>query len=123
MILLLASFSHKFYAIFFQWSLSDNKFPQTPRTLLSILVDFKSSLIWTVSILSLISSSFRRFSASWGLFQVHQLRLASPSPSCSITFLALKQDPNICLSFHFLLLSVYWDDKIYKMTFSFLLNF
>ena len=31
----------------------------------------------------------------WGSFQVHQLQLASPSPSCSIAFFVLRQDLSI----------------------------
>ena len=38
----------------------------------------------------------------WGSFRVHQLQLASPSPSGSIAFLVLWQGKNTCLSFRFL---------------------
>ena len=41
----------------FHWKLSDSKSPQVSRTLLSILVDLNSTVIWIVSILPLISNS------------------------------------------------------------------
>ena len=47
---------------FFHWSLSDTKSPQVPRTLLNILVYFYSTVVWIVSVLPLIFSSFSLFS-------------------------------------------------------------
>ena len=40
------------------WSLSDSKFPQVSRTLLSILADLDNAVIWMVSNRPLISKSF-----------------------------------------------------------------
>ena len=40
----------------FHLSLSDNKSPQVSRTLLNILADFNSAVVWTVSIIPLIST-------------------------------------------------------------------
>ena len=56
-ILLLESFSHQHKQMVFHWSLSDNKSPQVPRTLLSILADLNNAVIWTVSIRPVISKS------------------------------------------------------------------
>ena len=39
-------------------------------------------------------------------FQVYQLQLVSPSPSCSLTFLVLWLSQSVCLSFHFLWFSL-----------------
>ena len=54
----------------FHWSLSDSKFSQISRALLSILTDLKNSVICMVSIFSLISNSSSLFSRSiWRPFQ------------------------------------------------------
>ena len=45
-----------------QWSLSDSKFPQISRTLLSILADLKSAVVLKVSIFPMIASSPTLFS-------------------------------------------------------------
>ena len=45
------------------------------------------------------------FRILWRLFQMHQLQLASPTPSCFSVFFVLWQDPSIRLSFRFLLFS------------------
>ena len=73
----------------------------SPRTLLSILADFNSAVIWLVSILLLVSSSPQLFLGTWLLFQGLQLQVVSLSPSCSITFSVLSQSPNICPFFFF----------------------
>ena len=52
------SFPHQPYPIVFYWSLSDHKSPQVSRTLLSILADLNSAVIWMVSTRVLISNSF-----------------------------------------------------------------
>ena len=41
----------------FHWSLSDSKFPQVSRTLLSILADLNNAVVWTVSTRPVISNS------------------------------------------------------------------
>ena len=41
--------------VVFHWSLSDNKFPQVSRTLLSILAYLNNAVVWMVSTCSLIS--------------------------------------------------------------------
>ena len=40
---------------FFYWSLSDSKSPPVSRTLLRTLTDFRSAVVWKISILPLIS--------------------------------------------------------------------
>ena len=46
--------------MFFHWSLSDNKSPQVPRILLSILSDL-NNVVWIVSTRPLISMSYSAF--------------------------------------------------------------
>ena len=41
----------------FHWSLSDNKFPQVTRTLLSIMADLDNAVFWMVTTRPLISNS------------------------------------------------------------------
>ena len=41
----------------FHWTLSDNKYPQISRTLLSILADLNNAVVWMVSTRPLISKS------------------------------------------------------------------
>ena len=79
------------------WSVRDSKSLQLSRTLLSCLADLSIGMIWTVSILSLISSSpilLSRFS------------VIVPSTPCMInistTFLILWKDPNFSRLFAFL---------------------
>ena len=43
--------------MFFPLSLSDSKFPQVSRTLLSILTDRKDAVVWNVSFVSFVSCS------------------------------------------------------------------
>ena len=43
----------------FHWSLSDCKYPQVSRTLLSILVDFSNAVIWSLR----LSSNFQLIQA------------------------------------------------------------
>ena len=56
-ILWLASFSYQLTLMFFHRSLSDSNSHLVSRTLLSILVDLNSIVIWMVSIRPLISNS------------------------------------------------------------------
>ena len=43
------SFSHQLTLMVFHWSLSDSKFPQVSRTLLSILAVLNNAVVWMVS--------------------------------------------------------------------------
>ena len=61
LLLLLESFSHKRYLMVFQLSLSDSKFPQVSRTLLSILIDLNNAVVWMMSSRPFISKSFGPF--------------------------------------------------------------
>ena len=54
-------FTHWFKLVVIYWNLIDSLFPQVSRTHLSILVDVNNAVIWMVSILPLIYSSFRTF--------------------------------------------------------------
>ena len=59
------------------------------RTLFSILTDRNNAVVWMVSVCLLISSDFTLFPLPiQAKFQVHQLQLASPSPSCSTAFVS-----------------------------------
>ena len=71
-LMLTANFLHQFQLVVFHWSLSYSKSSQDSRTLLNILADLNSAVIWMVSILPLISNSLSQ--------------LVSLSPSCSTTF-------------------------------------
>ena len=55
------SFSHQRKLMVFRWSLCDSKSSQVSRTLLSILVNLKSSVIWMFFTRVLISNSSRSF--------------------------------------------------------------
>ena len=57
LLLLFESFSYKRYMVAPHKSLRDSKFPQVSRTLLSILPDLNTTILWMVSTRSLISSS------------------------------------------------------------------
>ena len=60
------NFSHYRWLIVFHWSLSDRKFSQVSRTLLSILADLNNVVVWMVLILPSISNSCRPLSKSLG---------------------------------------------------------
>ena len=59
-------FLHHHQLIFFHWSLNDNTSPRVFKTLLSILADFNNAIVCMVSILLLISISFRLLSKPLG---------------------------------------------------------
>ena len=61
-----ACLSSQFFFVVFHWSLKDNKSPQVSMTLLSILADPNTAVVWMVSLLSLIFSSPRIFPRSFG---------------------------------------------------------
>ena len=71
----------------FHWSLRDSKFPLVSRTLLGILADLDNAGDCLVSLALFFPSRPVPLPILWGLFQVHQLQLVSPSSSCSIAFL------------------------------------
>ena len=87
----------------FQSSLSNSKSPQFSRTLLSILVNINSAVVYMVSILSLIFCSPILFPGIWGPFKIYQPQLVSPFTSCSTVLLSLWKDPSIFQLFRFLL--------------------
>ena len=60
-ILLLESFSRQRLLMVFLWSLIDSKSPQVSRTLLSILTDLNSIVVWMVSTRPIISKSSSPF--------------------------------------------------------------
>ena len=60
-VLLVESFPHQRWMMVFHWSLSDSKFPQIFRTLLSILADVNNIVVWMVSTRPLISKSSSPF--------------------------------------------------------------
>ena len=55
------SFLHQHQLMVFHWSLSDSKYPQVSETLLSILANLSSAVIWMVSTRVLISNSSSPF--------------------------------------------------------------
>ena len=65
-ILFFVGFSHKFKLVVFHWRLSDWKFSQVSRTLLSIQADFKNAVVWMLSILPLIFNPANLFSKPLG---------------------------------------------------------
>ena len=69
------------------WSSRDSKYLYVFRTLLSNLANFNNAVVLMVSFFPIFSSSFSLFPRSSGSFHRHHLRVVSPSPSCSITFL------------------------------------
>ena len=120
----LARFSHQCWLVDFHRNLSDSKFPEISRTLLSTLTDLSNAVVWMVStsLEGLDSSSkfqvfLSLFKSLLGPFQVCQLQLVSPSPSCCVPFLFFF------FFFFFLLLllllllldkNCYWNHKIAK---------
>ena len=96
------SFYHQYLLMVFYWNLSDSKSPQVSGTLLSILSDL-SNTGWPLLVLWFQSLPVS-WPILWGSFQVHQLQLVSPSPSCSIASSALLQNPVIYHFFHLLLI-------------------
>ena len=72
------------------------------RTLLSILAGLNRTVVWIASILPSVSNCSISFPSLWGPSQAYQLQVVSPSLSCSIAFLVLRQGLSTCLFFHFL---------------------
>ena len=97
-----------------QWSLSNSKYPQVSRTLLSILADLNYTIVRMVhtlvyvpprSILVLLFPSLPTpFPILSRLSPVHQPQLILPSPLCSIVFFSsLARSRYFLLSFIFIL--------------------
>ena len=57
------SFLHQCYLTVFHWSLSDSKFPQVSRTLLSILAVLNNAVVWMVSTCPSTSKSSNLFNS------------------------------------------------------------
>ena len=90
----------------FHWSLSDSKWPQISRTLLSILADLYNSVVWMVSVCPLIFKSSSPF--------INPFRIvpsASTTIGITVTFMfsssfsSLSYLPLFLLSFNFSLWS------------------
>ena len=88
----------------FPWSLSNSKSPQVSRTLLGILANLNDVDLMMFNC-SLISNLPFLLPILWGLFQVHQLQLPLPSPSCStVVVFSSLQSSDIYLFFRLLLI-------------------
>ena len=78
------------------WSPNECKFPQLSRTILNILANFSSAVVWMVSVLPHIFSSFSIFSKFFEIVQ------RTPTVKCiDINFSAPWQGPIIYSGFHF----------------------
>ena len=103
------SFSHLYYPIVFQWSLSDNEIPLVFRNILSNLLDLNNAIVWIVSLFSDSQVFQSLFLILWGFFQVYQFQLVLLIPSCSIGFFSSlarsKYLSHFLLSFNFTLMS------------------
>ena len=62
----LVSYSHQLWLVVFYWGLSESKFSQVSRTLLSILADLNNTVVWIVSIRPPISNSSSTLSQPLG---------------------------------------------------------
>ena len=99
-------FFHTSFNWWFYSSVSDSKSSQNSMMFLSILADLKSVVDGLDSSFSIQFSLFH-FPNLYGPFQMHQLLLVLASHSCSTAFSALWQGLSICLSFRFLLSSLW----------------
>ena len=75
LLLHLESYLHQLTLMVFHWSLSDNKFLQVSRTLLSILADVKNVIAWIVSTHPLIPTSPSPCANPLTTYQECQLKL------------------------------------------------
>ena len=78
--------------------LIDNKSPQVPRTLLSILADLNNAAIWMVSTCPFISKLSCPCTIPLVTVPKHQLQLVPPLLSCSTVFSIPEQGPGTYLS-------------------------
>ena len=100
-IIIFAGFSHQLWQVLVE---SEGELSQIPRTLLIILANFSSTVVWMLLILLLISYFSRLFfPCSWEMFQVLQRRLVSISFSVSTArSLSTMVSPGIFPVFRFL---------------------
>ena len=101
LLLVFGSFLYLHYLIIFHWSLSDNK-SQFSWTLLTVLVDLNNPVVWMILARPPISNSSSPLMKPLGI-----VPSAPITTSCSLAFLVLWQGLNTCLTFHFLLCSLY----------------
>ena len=95
--------------------MNDSKSSLVSWTLLRILADFNSAMVWMAPILPLIFIFTESFFGSFETVSNFKLQLIPPSLSYSTAFSSVWQDLSIWLSFRFLLV-IHWNDKIHKMT-------
>ena len=89
------------YADGFHLFLSDSKSPQVSQTLLNILVDLNSAVVWIVFACPPVCNASSSFTKSLVIVQMHQLELVSSSSSWAIAFLVLWKNLKICFFFFF----------------------
>ena len=83
----------------FHWSLSDCKFPQVSRTLLSILADLNNAVVWIVSSRPLISKSPSPCTNPLVTVPNALIRIGITDTFIFLNFSILWQGPGIYLSF------------------------
>ena len=103
------SFSRQRLLVDFPWSLSVSKSFEVSRSFL-IMVDLNYAVVWIISILSLMSNSFR--GGVPGLFGNIPRDLFTPLPSCSTDFKLIWQ-----------ILVVFWNRKIHYIASVFFFSF
>ena len=101
LLLLFAIFSWQPLLMVFHWGLSDSKSLQVTRTLLSILADLKTSVVWMVSIRPLISNYSNLFAKLLGTVPSTPITIGIIVTVISQAFLDLRQGRSTCLFFFF----------------------
>ena len=96
----------------FYWNLSESKSLHIPRTLLSILADFNSAIVWIVLACPFISNSFRPLTKFWGIVQNSSIHVHG---TWIDAFSVLCQSPTTCLSLCFSLIFILWSSEIYSV--------
>ena len=89
----------------FNWSISDKSI-QVSRTLLSILADLNTAVVWMVLILPLVSSSPNLFSRLLGTIQQAPTKISIAITFMFHSFISSTARSKYCLSFS-LLFSIY----------------
>ena len=84
----------------------DSESPQISWTLLNIPADLDNTVDWMFSSLPLISNSFSIFSSLWGHSKCTNYNWYHRHSHLPYLFFVLRQGPNICLFFGFLLSSL-----------------
>ena len=106
-IILLESFSHRCYLMVWRpadlscQSDTDSKGQQVSRTLLNIMTDLNNVIVWMFLAPHLISNPPVLLPSLWEPSQANQSHLISLSPSYSIAFLILWQNPFIITPWEF----------------------